>query len=44
MRFKGPEPIFIVLLAPAGLILVGELTQGNPGLCSFGHFGPPKAD
>ena len=44
MRFKGPEPIFIVLLAPAGLILVGELIQGKPWAMLFWALRATQAD
>jgi hypothetical protein len=28
------------LVAPSGLIRVGEFPRVNPGLCFIGHFGP----
>jgi hypothetical protein len=41
---KVPSRLSPYLMAPSGLIRVGRTTQGkpwvNPGLRSFGHFGP----
>jgi hypothetical protein len=37
---RSGERILAGLVAPSGLIRVGEFPRVNPGLCYFGHFGP----